>query len=121
MIHRLIRAALVAILAVTSLGVAASPAMADTVCPSTGYICLWTSADYTGQKIATNVRVCQNMVGAQDNAITSLKVSPNTASNDWRVYLGYNCSGTALAVGNGTKIPTLVGTIYDNDISSIGP
>ena len=122
MINRFIRAALVAVLAITGIGVAASPAMADTFCPASSYICLWTSPNYAGDKTATNVRVCQNMPGASDNAATAIKVSASPTSNDWIVYVDYNCStaGGFLTVNNGTNIADLAAA-FDNKISSIGP
>ena len=116
---RVIQMTLVAALVATGITVVASPAMADTTCPASGYICVWTSPNYTGTANKTNVFfTCQNFSGVMDENITSLKVSASPAANDWYLFYGYNCSGAFLQVNNGTQIADLAAG-SDNVFSSV--
>jgi hypothetical protein len=113
----------VAVVAAVGLGVVAAPAEAVTTCPTSNYLCMWTSPNYTGSRTTTDQHVCQNIIAPWDNNITSLKVSATPSSNGWRLYKSYNCAGgvgTFLTVSAGTNISQLAAT-WDNDFSSIGP
>jgi hypothetical protein len=116
---RAMQMGLVAVLVATGITVVASPAMADTTCPASSYICVWTSPNYTGTANKTNVFFsCQNFAGAMDENITSLKVSASPAANDWKLYFGYNCTGAFVLYNNGTQIADLAAGA-DNVFSSV--
>jgi len=117
---RALQALLAALVLTVGIGAVASPAMADTTCPTSGYLCAWTSTNFTGSKLATNAwDSCQNLSGSYDNNLTSIKVSGSPSSNDWELYSSYNCSGTFIVVSNGQWIANLATLGYDNTISSI--
>lgn len=117
-IKRLIQGALVAVLVAAGLGVAASPAMADTTCSNAGFICAWTDANYTGSKMLTNFVGCQNIASPWGNNITSLKVNASPSSNDWVMYFGTGCTGGFITYSNGTSIADLA-SAADNMFSSM--
>lgn len=116
---RLLRIILATVLGLSGVVAVASPAMADATCPSTGYICLWTGANYSGTKQTTNVwQTCQTFSGTMDENITSIKVSASTSANDWNLYFGLGCNGGFIQYANGTQIADLASGA-DNKFRSI--
>jgi hypothetical protein len=101
-----------------SIGVGASPGWADTSCP-TGYICFWTSPNYTGSKRQMHIMAgCVNLVYPYDNSITSWKNNDNW---NYRGWTSYNCSaagGLARNLPFGQHEADLPAP-YDDDFSSI--
>lgn len=119
--RRFIQAALITLFAAgAGIFVAASPAMADTTCPASSYLCMWMGANYTGTKLATNLsagQFCQDVTGANDDNITAIKLSSSPSSNDWKMYFDHGCTGGFITYSNGTQIPDLA-TGADNVFSS---
>jgi hypothetical protein len=108
----------VVLMALVGLSATSNAAYADTSCPS-GYICFWTSPNYTGSKRQMHIMAgCVNLVYPYDNSITSWKNNDNW---NYRGWTSYNCSSAGGLARNllfGQHEADLPAP-YDNDFSSI--
>ena len=119
---RFLQVSLAALLVVIGLGAVANPAYAVTTCTTSGALCIWTGANYTGTRHVVQEFPCDDfsVADGKDNNTTSLKVNAN-AINGWTLFLGHNCSEISgwIWYGPGTAIPDLASAV-DNQFSSAG-
>lgn len=116
--HRLAVAA-ITFLALTGASlVNATPAQADSTCP-TGNLCMWTSPNELGTKriLSLSPGTCVNMFTTWDNNIESFW---NHSSSRYYVFTNYNCSITPATkiLEPGVEYLVLQST-FANTVSSI--
>jgi len=93
-----------------------APAYAATC--STGWVCVWTSANYTGSKLTVRTSSYYNFTYPFDDSITSIM---NESGQTMYFYTSYNCvfPGAGMQLLDWHAIPDLNST-FDNKISCFG-
>lgn len=119
---RVLQIGLATLIATATLGVVANPAQAVTSCTTSGALCIWTGANYTGTRHVVQEFPCDDFTTAdgKNNNTTSLKVNAN-ATGGWTLYLSHNCEGEGgyIWYAAGTSIADLASAV-DNQFSSAG-
>ena len=115
---RALQVGLATAVVVVGLGVVATPANADSTCP-TGNLCMWTSPYETGTKkiMSLSPGTCVNLAGSWDNNIESFW---NKSSTRYYAFTNYNCSITpaTIILEPGWEYLVMQST-FNNTISSI--